>query len=169
MRELLVVRHGLVHNPQGVAYGRLPGFHLAERGREEAAQAAAFLTSFPPGKVHHSPLERAVETAAIVAAPHGAPLCVDHRLIEDDGSEPPEAVAARMRSFWEDWLATGSERDYAVSHREPIRALLLDLAGIDVAAHLRDLAQFPLGTAGVYRVRAAGSRPVIDRVFEPPS
>ncbi len=28
-----VVRHGEVHNPDGVLYGRLPGFHLSEAGR----------------------------------------------------------------------------------------------------------------------------------------
>lgn len=167
MRELLLVRHGLVHNPEGASYGRLPGFHLSERGRREAATTAAFLAFLPPGRVYHSPLERTAETAAIVAAPHGAPLLADDRLIEDDGSEPPEEVAARMRSFWEDWVAYGTQRDFAVSHREPIRALLLHLAGMDVAECLRDLRHFPLETAGVYRVRLDGSTPRIEWLYEP--
>ena len=37
-----VVRHGEVHNPTGVLYGRLPGFHLSERGRAQAAAVADF-------------------------------------------------------------------------------------------------------------------------------
>ncbi|MDP9227152.1 MAG: histidine phosphatase family protein, partial [Actinomycetota bacterium] len=34
-----LVRHGQVENPKGVIYGRLPGFHLSERGLQEAASA----------------------------------------------------------------------------------------------------------------------------------
>ena len=29
-----VMRHGEVHNPDGILYGRLAGYHLSERGRE---------------------------------------------------------------------------------------------------------------------------------------
>ena len=28
-----LVRHGEVHNPDGILYGRLAGFHLSEAGR----------------------------------------------------------------------------------------------------------------------------------------
>ena len=31
-----LVRHGEVHNPQGVLYGRRDGFHLSVRGRAMA-------------------------------------------------------------------------------------------------------------------------------------
>ena len=30
-----VMRHGEVHNPQGILYGRLPGYRLSERGRAQ--------------------------------------------------------------------------------------------------------------------------------------
>ena len=33
---LHLLRHGEVHNPTGVLYGRLPGYHLSERGRAQA-------------------------------------------------------------------------------------------------------------------------------------
>jgi hypothetical protein len=36
-----LVRHGEVRNPAGVMYGRLPGFHLSETGRQQASAAAA--------------------------------------------------------------------------------------------------------------------------------
>ena len=38
-----LVRHGEVHNPKKLLYGRLPDFHLSSRGRSMAARTA---TSF---------------------------------------------------------------------------------------------------------------------------
>ena len=35
-----LVRHGEVENPKGVIYGRLPGYHLSERGKRQAEQSA---------------------------------------------------------------------------------------------------------------------------------
>ena len=35
-----LLRHGEVHNPQGVLYGRLPGYHLSERGQQMAQRVA---------------------------------------------------------------------------------------------------------------------------------
>ncbi|WP_415822998.1 histidine phosphatase family protein, partial [Mycobacterium senriense] len=35
-----VVRHGEVYNPSGILYGRLPGFHLSDNGRAQAAAVA---------------------------------------------------------------------------------------------------------------------------------
>ena len=39
------VRHGEVHNPHKVFYGRLPGFHLSVTGFAEAAAAGAALAA----------------------------------------------------------------------------------------------------------------------------
>ena len=35
-----LLRHGEVHNPQGILYGRSTGFHLSERGRAMADRVA---------------------------------------------------------------------------------------------------------------------------------
>lgn len=40
-----VMRHGEVENPEGVLYGRLPGYHLSELGRKMAERVAEHLTS----------------------------------------------------------------------------------------------------------------------------
>ena len=43
MTETTVVhlmRHGEVHNPTGVLYGRIPDFHLSELGRTMAERVA---------------------------------------------------------------------------------------------------------------------------------
>jgi hypothetical protein len=34
-----LMRHGEVHNPAGVLYGRLPDYHLSERGRAMATRS----------------------------------------------------------------------------------------------------------------------------------
>jgi len=58
-----LVRHGEVHNPAGVLYGRLPEFHLSERGREMAALAAESLAGHDIRRVVASPLTRTRESA----------------------------------------------------------------------------------------------------------
>ncbi|HEV3472197.1 MAG TPA: histidine phosphatase family protein [Actinomycetota bacterium] len=77
-----LVRHGQVENPKGVIYGRMPGYHLSERGRRQARAAAQRLAEFDVGAVWASPLERAQETAAFIAEPHGLEVVTDDRLIE---------------------------------------------------------------------------------------
>src|SRR5437879_13615625 len=77
-----LVRHGEVHNPQGVLYGRLPGYHLSTRGEQQAIIVAEFLAERDIVHVAHSPLQRARQTAAPTAASHRLDPVVDGRLIE---------------------------------------------------------------------------------------
>ncbi|TXL90450.1 histidine phosphatase family protein [Streptomyces sp. IB2014 016-6] len=77
-----VVRHGEVHNPDGVLYGRRSGYHLSELGRRMADRVAEHLASRDITHVVASPLERAQETAMPVAKSHGLTLHTDDRLIE---------------------------------------------------------------------------------------
>ncbi|MBM3686075.1 MAG: histidine phosphatase family protein, partial [Actinobacteria bacterium] len=77
-----VLRHGEVHNPGGVLYGRLPDFHLSDRGRQMADRAAEALAGRDIARVVASPLDRAQETAAPIAAVHGLEIVTDPRVIE---------------------------------------------------------------------------------------
>jgi broad specificity phosphatase PhoE len=83
-----LLRHGEVHNPTGVLYGRLEGFRLSERGRAMAEKVAAHLggrDGGPRRDVVHvvaSPLQRAQETAAPVAAEFGLEIASDERFLE---------------------------------------------------------------------------------------
>ena len=79
-----LIRHGEVENPKGVIYGRLPGFNLSERGRNQAAQAAERLKEADLATVWASPLERAQETALVIAEPHGIEVMTDDRLLESE-------------------------------------------------------------------------------------
>jgi broad specificity phosphatase PhoE len=85
MAEITVVhllRHGEVHNPDGVLYGRLPGYHLSATGQLMAAAAADHFEGRPVAAVFSSPLERAQETARPVAERLGLEIVTDDRLIE---------------------------------------------------------------------------------------
>ena len=65
-----LVRHGEVDNPNQTVYADLPGFNLSERGRRQAAWAGTYLSSRPIEAVYTSPLDRAMETASVIAAHH---------------------------------------------------------------------------------------------------
>jgi broad specificity phosphatase PhoE len=77
-----LLRHGEVHNPTGVLYGRLPGFHLSELGTAMAVRVAEHLQHEDITHLVSSPLERAQETAAPAAALLGLEVHLDDRLIE---------------------------------------------------------------------------------------
>ena len=62
-----VMRHGEVHNPDKILYGRLPDYHLSERGRAQAQAVADWLALRDIVYVVASPLERAQETAEPIA------------------------------------------------------------------------------------------------------
>jgi broad specificity phosphatase PhoE len=77
-----LLRHGEVYNPAKVLYGRLPGFRLSDAGEEMAEKAAAWFEGHDVTHLVSSPLERAQQTAAPLAAALSLPVEIDERLIE---------------------------------------------------------------------------------------
>ena len=83
-----LLRHGEVHNPTGILYGRMPGYRLSARGEAMARTVADHLAgrAGAPRRdvtvVVASPLERAQQTAAPVGEAFGLPVGSDARLIE---------------------------------------------------------------------------------------
>ncbi len=78
MSETTVVhllRHGEVHNPTGVLYGRLPGFRLSDLGHAMADRIAERVAGDDITHLVSSPLERAQETAAPSAPRRSACRC----------------------------------------------------------------------------------------------
>lgn len=79
-----LVRHGEVHNPEGVLYGRIPHFHLSERGHKMAEAAAKELQS-DQRKVtalYSSPLLRTRESAEPIKEAFKLEPITDARFIE---------------------------------------------------------------------------------------
>ena len=77
-----LLRHGEVENPDGIIYGRLPGYRLSANGGSMAEAAADFFAERDVVALFSSPLERALETAGPVAERLGLPIVTDDRLIE---------------------------------------------------------------------------------------
>lgn len=77
-----LLRHGEVYNPARILYGRLPGYHLSDLGKQMAERAAAYFADRDVAVVVASPLERAQETAAPIAKELNVTVDTDDRLIE---------------------------------------------------------------------------------------
>ncbi len=77
-----LVRHGEVHNPEGVLYGRRDGYHLSELGQAMAQRIGEEVGTRDIVHLRTSPLERAQETAAPLAAARGLTPVIDPRVIE---------------------------------------------------------------------------------------
>lgn len=78
------VRHGEVHNPEGVLYGRLPGYQLSDNGQRQAKLVADFLTDNDVRHVAASPLWRAQQTASPIAQVFQLDVATDDGLIESE-------------------------------------------------------------------------------------
>jgi broad specificity phosphatase PhoE len=101
-----VMRHGEVYNPDKILYGRLPDFHLSDKGRAQAARVADWLATHDVTYVVASPLERAQETAGPIAATHGLAIDTDADLIESENVfegervSPGDGALRNPRNWW---------------------------------------------------------------------
>jgi len=77
-----LLRHGEVHNPAGVLYGRMPGYCLSNLGVRMAERVADTIGDRDITQVVSSPLERAQQTAEQSAKALGVDITTDPRVIE---------------------------------------------------------------------------------------
>ncbi|MFG3438664.1 MSMEG_4193 family putative phosphomutase [Nonomuraea sp. NPDC047897] len=82
MTTLLLARHGLTALTGPVLAGRMPGVHLNDAGRAQAAALAGRVAGVRLDAIVSSPLERCVETARAVAEGRGADVEIDERFVE---------------------------------------------------------------------------------------
>ena len=146
---LFLVRHGeTVDNVRQIMQGQTQGC-LNERGREQAEQVARRLADEPIDAIVASDLRRAIQTAEIIAAPHGLPVRTTTLLRERDwGSftgrfipdlkgevwpddiESEQALLQRAADFLQQITTTyPGKRVVAVGHGIMNKALLAVYAG----------------------------------------
>jgi probable phosphoglycerate mutase len=83
MTRLLLIRHGANDaHKDGLLTGWTPGVHLNQTGRAQVQALARRLASIEVAAVYASPLERTLETAEAVAAPHDLSVVVREDLGE---------------------------------------------------------------------------------------
>jgi probable phosphomutase (TIGR03848 family) len=80
--QLLLIRHGLTDWVGHRLPGWTPGIHLSEEGRQQAEALAQRLASLSIEAIYASPLERTVETAEAIAAPHALSVQIRENLGE---------------------------------------------------------------------------------------
>jgi len=91
-----VVRHGQVFNPDGVLYGRLPGYGLSALGQQMAERLGEHFATANLTWLASSPLQRTRETMAPIAAAHPQlTVHIDDRLIEADNVFAGKAMGPR--------------------------------------------------------------------------
>jgi len=84
-QTLLFIRHGqTTWNAEQKLPGQLPGIALNEKGREQAAQLAEALSAIPISAIISSPLERALNTAEILAQGRDLPIQLEPDLMDTD-------------------------------------------------------------------------------------
>jgi broad specificity phosphatase PhoE len=88
-----LLRHGEVHNPRRILYGRLPGYRLSALGERMAERTAEFFAARDVVRVVSSPLERARQTAEPVAKEFGLVVELDERIIESENVFEGKAVS----------------------------------------------------------------------------
>ena len=146
---LFLVRHGeTIDNARQIMQGQTQGC-LNERGREQAQQVAQRLADEPIDAVVASDLQRAIQTAEIIAEPHGlsvktTPLLRERdwgsftgRFIPDlkgevwpDDIESEPALLQRAADFLQYMTATyPAKRVVAVGHGIMNKAILAVYAG----------------------------------------
>lgn len=141
LTKLYFVRHGEVHNPKEVVYGRIPGFLLSETGKKEAGALGELLKTVSIRAIYASPLTRAVETASYIAK-HFPDVSVetDERLLEIRSSvdgKPNAIMYARQWNFYTpDLIAAGGENLSDIWNRMNsfIRDVIERHAGEDIVA-----------------------------------
>ncbi len=102
-----LVRHCEVENPARVLYGHLPGFPLSAAGVAQAQRLGEFFAATTARVIITSPLERARQTAAIIASHlDGVPVVVSDDLVEAEFARYLQGVPYReilwRRPRW--WL-----------------------------------------------------------------
>ncbi|MGN6218181.1 MAG: histidine phosphatase family protein [Microbacterium sp.] len=100
--RLHLVRHGEVHNPSRVLYGRLPGYGLSADGRRMARQAAEYLHSLerPVSALVCSPLQRTQESAEPFTEIFGIEPVIDDRVIEPTNVFEGKRMARALVNPW---------------------------------------------------------------------
>ncbi len=154
LTDLYLIRHGQPAHSPAVAYNTPPGPDLAERGREEAAQAAAFLADKGVEQLFASPFARTAQTAEALVEALALPVIFTALVQEHGPAEDFAKVRARIAELLAALDDAPHSRVAVVTHGSPIRAALHELSNdkIDLGRHVYAGGN-PAPTCGIWHVR----------------
>lgn len=189
-----LARHGEVHNPDRILYGRLPRMGLSGEGLRQAEAQGVFLAGRPLARIYSSPLLRARQTARRIQERHPAvPISISRDLLEirsgwegtpsrhldrlgwnyydnphSEGDERIAEIRDRMQRWVRRCLRQHPRHEVVgISHGDPILILLADLQGRPLeAAQIRPRPYMSTGT--IFRLRFDARERIVDtRAFVP--
>jgi broad specificity phosphatase PhoE len=99
--QIFFVRHGEVHNPGAIFYGRLPRFRLSALGERQAEAASRVIATEPLAAIYTSPLLRTRQTGRIIAREHPAiPVRTTRAIVEIRSHLQGTATATLDATGW---------------------------------------------------------------------
>lgn len=114
LSRVIVVRHGETEGESSIRYHGITDVPLSDEGREQIRRLARSLPADGYGLVVSSPLQRAVETAEIIAP--GAPVRIEPAFSEIDFGRweglTAEEIEARDPELFGEWRARGTDFDF---------------------------------------------------------
>jgi len=158
--ELLLIRHGLpvrVENEDGAPADPALSFE----GRRQADRIAAWLSREPLDALYASPLRRAQETAAPLAAQLGMEVGIEPGVIEFDADSeryvPLEELREQDYERWKELMKGGLYADHDLpSYQENVTATLEGLIGAHPGGRIAVFCHG--GVINVWASRVIGSR-----------
>jgi len=113
-----LARHGEVHNPGALLYGRLPRMRLTPEGLRQARALAEVLAQRPIEAVYSSPLLRARRTAEVIvgALPSVDRLRIDRDLLEIQSAWEGEPLSALEAIDWDLYSHPRADTDESLHH-----------------------------------------------------
>ncbi|MGW9351301.1 Broad specificity phosphatase PhoE [Nocardiopsis flavescens] len=123
-----LLRHGEVYNPDKVLYGRLPDFHLSERGQQMAEMAADWFEGHDIAALYSSPLDRTQETAVPLQKALDLPVTLDDRLIE--AANKLEGLTLSRRSIRDPRVVSRMYNPFLPSWGEPYKQIVQRMVSV---------------------------------------
>lgn len=119
------VRHGKVHNPKNIWYGRLPRFRLDDEGKKQIEQTANYFKNLNIDQIYSSHQLRAKQTAEIIRK--------KLNLSKVNFSKYLLEIKSSLQGSHFDYIKTLSYDVFAASHKENITGEAIE----DVAARMK--------------------------------
>ena len=141
MGLVIFLRHGqAVNNTEKVLAGRTPGVPLTPEGREQARGAAGLLERLGVSAVYSSPIQRAHDTARIVAEHNSLGVTLDERLIELEmgdftGMKYDDIIASRGDVFSEFYRGGRELAEAGVETFDHVKSRIGDIAEHVIKKH----------------------------------
>jgi probable phosphomutase (TIGR03848 family) len=142
----LLIRHGVTAITGKIITGRLPGYPLTEEGRRQVEGVAERLAGVPISAIYSSPIERALESAAPLAARLGLDVQISTAFTEIDYGEWTGSAIVDLQKSAE-WQAFNRMRS---TSRPPGGESILDIQGRTAAEVERLCALHPDQTLAIF-------------------